>query len=161
MSTNIDTNTKKRRTFTRSCRVKLTDRELQRYGADLAAAEREWQRVDNERRVAADEFKGRLATVDAKIDRYTTLIQDEHEYRVMDCYRVLDGTSVLTKRVDNDEVVDEKPADLTDLAHFRAQAKRDEGEEDDAAADDDKPTSAPAAEPVAPTKRKRKAKAPA
>jgi hypothetical protein len=119
--------TKQRRTFQRSCRVKLTDPEMKAYGQALANATAEAGIVQAQAKNAAEEWKGKLATVTTQISRYAGLIRDEHEQRVVDCYKVLHKPTnrVLTKRVDNDEVVDEKAADLEDLARFSDEDRRD------------------------------------
>ena len=110
-------------TVVRQC---LTDSEQQHYGARLAASKIERDDITAAAKTTADEYKGKIGTKSAEIDRLARLVNDKKELRSIDCYRELHpGNRLVVIRSDTGEIVSSHPADLEDIARFRDEAEQE------------------------------------
>ena len=115
-----------RATVVRQCLTDLTDSEQQHYGARLANAKIERDDVAAAAKTTADEYKGRIGTKSAEIDRLARLVSDKKELRSVECYRELHpGNRLVIVRSDTGEIVSSTTADLEDLARFRDEAENE------------------------------------
>lgn len=104
----------KLRTYKREIPVNLSNREVELYGRQLASKKRERDTLTEKAKQTAQGFKGQVGELSSEIDRLAVAIDSGKELRAVAVYDELDGSQVFTKRVDNDELVDQRPAGFHD-----------------------------------------------
>ena len=109
-----ETTKSKLRTYKREIPVILTNREVELYGRQLASKKRERDTLTEKAKQTAQGFKGQVGELSSEIDRLAVAIDSGKELRAVAVYDELDGSQVFTKRVDTDELVDQRPAGFHD-----------------------------------------------
>lgn len=96
---------------TRELPVKLSEAEVTEYGRKLAQLDADLRTVQNEKKNAADEYKGREAAISAEAGDYSRKIRDGQEHRMVDVELTYDLKTATrtTTRTDTKEVVNTAP----------------------------------------------------
>lgn len=101
--------------FTRELPVTLNDHELQAYGKMLAEKVREEELAVDKKAQVAKEHNSRIQVIRNDIKRIADARAKGEELRPVRCAERLKGNVIEIVRLDREEVVDTRPADLTDL----------------------------------------------
>lgn len=129
------------REYTREVRCKLDERQRESYGARLANLVEERRLVDDKKKQVAKEYATKISDIDNEIARTADALSKGEELRACQVYDIWNNGIVETRRRDNDEVVDTRPASLADRqVEFPGLS---EGEDDE---DEETPTAEAAAE---------------
>jgi len=103
------------KTFVRELPVKLTEHELSLYGKMLAEKNKEESGVEERKKETAARYSAELKTIRVEIKRLATARSDEEEMRPVKCAERLRGSQVEIVRLDRNEVVDVRPAEMRDM----------------------------------------------
>ena len=92
---------------TRELPVKLTEAEVTEYGRRVAQLELDGRVIEDEKKRAVEEFKGRTATVDTEMADLSRKIRDGQEHRMVDVEITYDLKTAT--RTDLKEIVNTAP----------------------------------------------------
>lgn len=103
------------RKFTRELPVTLNEHELQTYGKMLAEKVREEELAEEKKKQVAAEHSNRIKVIRQEVRRIADARAKGEELRPVHCGERLRGNVIEIVRLDRGEVVDTRPAELTDL----------------------------------------------
>lgn len=118
------------REYTREVRCKLDERQRESYGARLANLVEERRLVDDKKKQVAKEYATKISDIDNEIARTADALSKGEELRACNVYDIWNNGIVETRRRDNDEVVDTRPASLADRQVEFPGLSEDEDEEE-------------------------------
>ena len=115
---------------TRSLKCELTEKELLQAGEDLAKAIDETQMQEEQLKSAKEDFKARIAALEATITIKQRLVRNKNEFRPTVCEVTLNYTTLKAKivRIDTGELILER-----DLTYEEKQMKIDFDKAEEAA----------------------------
>jgi hypothetical protein len=101
--------------FVRELPVVLTEEEKQSYGKQLAEKVNEQALLEDRKKQANAEWSTKIKKVDIEITRLASARSKGEELRPVKCFERLKGNVVEIVRVDRDEVVESRAAEMRDL----------------------------------------------
>ncbi len=107
----------KKNRFREQLKCDLTDDEIREASENMAESFRAFQQLENDRKALNDEFKAKTSEAEARVKRFSTLVNNKHEYRQVEVEEVRDlGKKTLTiTRLDTNEVVKERALEEWEL----------------------------------------------